>query len=245
MKKDDDVGLTVASWNVRAGLGRDLKRRPERTIEVISELGADVIVLQEADFRRHPRPSALPSSDWQIAGYNVLPISGSGVGIGWHGIAILFSPSVTIEETLRFDLPALEPRGAVVVTAHIANTRFRLSGVHLGLLRRNRRAQLHFLQERVREMPPCPTILAGDFNEWSAHRGLEPLRHTMRQASPGPSFPAGRPFLSLDRFAWSNGADLVESRVVDTHLTRIASDHRPILGRFNLARMAGSEPAKG
>ncbi|WP_299819036.1 endonuclease/exonuclease/phosphatase family protein [uncultured Jannaschia sp.] len=230
--------VTIASWNVCKGLGQDLRRRTARTTEVIGQLGADVVVLQEADFRLHPRRSALPTPDRRIAGYEFLDLSASGHGIGWHGIAVLVPPEAVIEDIQRFDLPALEPRGAVIATLGLAGLRFRLVGVHLGLIRRNRRAQLHFLRQKLDGMPPCPTVMAGDFNERTATRGLEPLQPAMRTASPGPSFPAGRPFLRLDRFAWSDDTELVESHVVDSPLASIASDHRPIFGRFRLSESA-------
>ncbi|WP_299840473.1 endonuclease/exonuclease/phosphatase family protein [uncultured Jannaschia sp.] len=237
--------LTVASWNVCKGLGQDLRRRAGRTVEVIGRLGADVVILQEADFRLHPRRSALPAIDRRIAGYETLNLSASGLGIGWHGIAMLVSPDVVIEDIQRFDLPALEPRGAVIATLRLAGLRVRLVGVHLGLLRRNRRLQLDFLRGKLDAMPPCPTVMAGDFNEWAAARGLEPLRSGMQTESPGPSFPAARPVLRLDRFAWSDGVELVDCHVVDGPLARIASDHRPIFGRFRLSRPSEARDADG
>ncbi len=107
--------VTLASWNIRAGLGRDIKRRPLRTIEVIAGLSADVFVLQEADFRMHPRPAALPTHNGRIGPYEVIDLTPDAVGLGWHGIAILKQPDVDVVAIQRIDLPAFEPRGAVIV----------------------------------------------------------------------------------------------------------------------------------
>ena len=41
--------IRVASYNMRKAIGTDRRRRPERTLEVLKELDADVIALQEAD----------------------------------------------------------------------------------------------------------------------------------------------------------------------------------------------------
>ena len=40
--------IRVASYNMRKAIGTDRRRKPERTIDVLNELGADVIALQEA-----------------------------------------------------------------------------------------------------------------------------------------------------------------------------------------------------
>jgi endonuclease/exonuclease/phosphatase family metal-dependent hydrolase len=52
--------IRVASYNMRKAIGTDRRRRPERTIEVLNELDADVIALQEADRRFGSKASAIP-----------------------------------------------------------------------------------------------------------------------------------------------------------------------------------------
>jgi endonuclease/exonuclease/phosphatase family metal-dependent hydrolase len=52
--------ITVASYNMRKAMGTDRRRDPRRTIDVLHELDADVIALQEADRRFGARLSALP-----------------------------------------------------------------------------------------------------------------------------------------------------------------------------------------
>ena len=43
--------LTVASYNIHKGIGTDRRRDLARTVAVISEIGADILALQEADTR--------------------------------------------------------------------------------------------------------------------------------------------------------------------------------------------------
>src|SRR5215216_5814195 len=52
--------ITVASYNMRKAIGTDRRRRPGRVLEVINEIDADVIALQEADKRFGGRGSAVP-----------------------------------------------------------------------------------------------------------------------------------------------------------------------------------------
>ena len=51
--------ITVASYNIRKGLGTDRRRRPDRILEVLHEVHADIVALQEADRRFGSRQSAL------------------------------------------------------------------------------------------------------------------------------------------------------------------------------------------
>ena len=39
--------ITVASYNIRKGLGTDRRRRPDRVLDVLHEIGADIVTLQE------------------------------------------------------------------------------------------------------------------------------------------------------------------------------------------------------
>jgi endonuclease/exonuclease/phosphatase family metal-dependent hydrolase len=52
--------IRVASYNIRKARGLDQMRRPERTLEVINQLNADIVVLQEADKRLGMRKPAIP-----------------------------------------------------------------------------------------------------------------------------------------------------------------------------------------
>lgn len=232
--------LTLASWNVRAGLGRDFRRRPRRTIAVISAVDADVFVLQEADFRRQPRPAALPTLHGRIGPYEVIDLTPDAVGLGWHGIAILKRPEIGVDSIRRIDLPAFEPRGAVIVDMVVKTRPVRIVGVHLGLLRGNRRKQIAFITEQLAGMPTRPTIIAGDFNEWRERKGFETMPDWLRTHSPGPTFPAGRPMLKLDKVAITGDITLLDSAVLGDPRAQIASDHRPIRARFHL-RPANAE----
>ena len=72
--------LTFASYNVHKGVGADRRRDPDRIVEVIGELGADVVALQEVDERFGSRRSVfdkreLERGGWQIASVPIKPAS--------------------------------------------------------------------------------------------------------------------------------------------------------------------------
>src|SRR4051794_4950779 len=52
--------ITVASYNMRKAIGTDRRRNPQRVLDVLHEIDADVVALQEADKRFGGRASAVP-----------------------------------------------------------------------------------------------------------------------------------------------------------------------------------------
>ncbi|NND19341.1 MAG: metal-dependent hydrolase, partial [Silicimonas sp.] len=90
-----------------------------------------------------------------------------------------------------------------------------------------RRAQLATIRSHLEGLDPMPTVVLGDFNEWSESSGLEPLVGFDVHA-PGRSFHAARPVAAQARIALSEAAELRAAGVVQTRDTRIASDHLPV-----------------
>ncbi|MAC79760.1 MAG: metal-dependent hydrolase [Rhodobacteraceae bacterium] len=222
--------MKLASYNIRKARGLDQKRSPERVLDVVSRLDADVVVLQEADLRLGPRPTALPRELIEAeTDYHVAPLAENDVSIGWHGNAILLKNGLEVEEVDRFDLPGLEPRGAVSV--RLTNGT-RVVGVHLGLLRPSRRQQLQRIRDLLQGPYDARTVIAGDFNEWSARHASEPLAPVFSMAPTRPSFPANFPVATLDRIIHGPGLRLVDTGVGDCADARTASDHLPIWAEF-------------
>ena len=221
--------LRLASYNIHKCLGLDRRRRPDRIVAVLAALQADVITLQEVDHRLGPRPTTLPRGLLEHAtGLTVLPFPLKPLSLGWHGQTILARPDLELVDLRRIDLPGLEPRGALMAEFLKEGTGFRVVGLHLGLLRRYRRMQLDAIRAALSHRSPLPTVLLGDFNEWSPRGGTEALGSVFHTHSPGPSFPAARPVARLDRISVGPGAHLGHSGVYIEGKARFASDHLPI-----------------
>ncbi len=220
--------LRIASYNIRKGRGLDGRKRPERILKVIEALGADVVVLQEADHRLGRRPAALPRHLIESeTDYDIVPLGGSEVSLGWHGNAVLVRRGIVVSATEQYDLPGLEPRGAVSVTLGDAAP-LRVVGVHLGLLRPSRRKQLQNLRDRLDDHHGSRTLILGDFNEWSDRQIHAPLAPDYALAHMRPSFPAALPLAQLDRIAHGRDLDILATGVAPGHGAKIASDHLPI-----------------
>ncbi len=217
--------LRLASYNLRKCVGLDRRRTPSRSLEVINSIGADIVALQEVDRRLGKRPAALPRA--MVEGYSdftPLDLDETGVSLGWHGNTILVRGGLKVSGVQRLTLPGLEPRGAVLATVGP----LRLVAVHLGLIRRFRLEQMAAITAALTNLPDMPTVIMGDFNEWSHGRGMEPLQDSFTVHAPGLSFHAARPVAALDRFAISPAVHLKSAGVVQTPLAKRASDHLPV-----------------
>ena len=163
--------IRVASYNMRKAIGIDRRRRPERTLEVLNELGADVVALQEADRRFGARVAALPPQlIEQHSDLVPVALDAREGSLGWHGNALLVRKSVQVVDHGLVHLPSLEPRGAVTAELEVDGCRLRVIGMHLDLSGLWRRRQAHAVLSHLGEAGDTPTVLMGDLNEWSARR---------------------------------------------------------------------------
>lgn len=218
--------LKLASYNLHKCRGLTGPHAPDRNLSVIAALKPDIIALQEVDFRLGARPEALPRRLIRDA-TGLVPADMTTTGensLGWHGQTILMRPDLAEVAVLRrLPLPGLEPRGAVVLRL----PRLTVIGVHLGLVRSSRRAQLARITAQAARIADDNIVLMGDFNEWRDSRGLEALAG-FRVIAPGPSYPAPMPRLRLDRIAMSHHLTLRHHGVFTGAHAREASDHLPV-----------------
>ena len=227
----------VASYNIRKCIGSDRRRRPERVIEVLAEIGADVIALQEADRRFGQRASAIPFHMLaEHSGFRPVPIAARHGSMGWHGNALLVGEGVEVVRCQALTIPALEPRGAVMADLAVGGRRLRVVGMHLDLSglwrRRQARAILNHIAHQDEDMP-C--ILMGDLNEWTPAGGcLRDFGQHHQTVLTGPSFHARRPIGRLDRIFASPGIRVEEAGVHTSATARIASDHLPVWARIRI-----------
>jgi endonuclease/exonuclease/phosphatase family metal-dependent hydrolase len=253
-----ELFLTLATYNIRKAVGLDRRRDPHRILQVLEEVGADIIALQEADRRTGGRASAVPHELWQGHAHwlpvplgvknrralDRLPSVGARVdewlkvdtrNIGWHGNAILVRPDIGILDVEALDLPTLEPRGAVLVEMLVRDRPIRIVGLHLDLSGLWRRRQLKAIVEAIAARPQkMPTVLMGDTNEWrSTAACLRDLEPDYEIVAPGPSFHARRPMAVLDRLFVDRALTVEAAGVHDSELARVASDHLPVWARVS------------
>ena len=241
--------VRLLTYNVHRCVGTDRRLDVGRVAEVIAAQSPDIVALQEVDVRR-ARTGGVDQAH-QLA---------QRLGMAHHfnaaftveeeqfGDAIL----TTLPERLvkagpipghpRF--PQLEPRGAVWVEIETADGVLSVVNTHLGLVPREQRIQAAALAGRdwaLAAAPDAPLVLVGDMNATprsSAYRIMASRLAEARRAAPfshrAPTFPSTFPVLAIDHVFASEGVVVDAVRTPLDPLTRLASDHLPLVVDLSL-----------
>lgn len=230
--------IKVASYNMRKSIGTDRRRRPERTLQVLNEIDADIVALQEADRRFGARAAVLTAHLLaEHSDYKYIPLGARVASMGWHGNALLVRKEAQILDSEQIHLPALEPRGAVMADVRVRGQVVRVVGMHLDLSGMWRRRQAHTIIAHIASSTQQhPTVLMGDLNDWTAGSGcLRDFAHHFAFADTGRSFHARRPVARLDRIMVTPDLRIAGAGVHDSAASRTASDHLPVWAELERA----------
>jgi endonuclease/exonuclease/phosphatase family metal-dependent hydrolase len=239
--------LTCVTYNVHSAVGLDKRYDLERIRRVIAGARADVVALQELNCGMW-RPS---HGDQVSALADGLALTPSFCAVrqetqGSFGMAVL-SPFGVVQHR-EYDLtyrPTREPRYCQRVDLSVEpGGVLHVFNCHLGLAARERVFQRNrMLSDAIllSEDLHHPVLLMGDFNDSPisvVHRSLR--RHftdafTAAGKRWGPTFKAGPIPLRLDRIYCSRNIRVLDCRVVNDELTRVASDHRPVIATLEVA----------
>ena len=228
------TSLTVATYNIHRCIGVDGNVEPERIADILEQIDADIIALQEVVSLGDEREGMLGELAKRTA---LKPIPGLTMleGNGHYGNALLCS--IQPQEVVRIDIsvPDREPRGILKVRFVWEGKELVVFSTHLGLKYFERRYQVKELIRQVdKESEHCCLIL-GDFNEWNRWgRNIRLLDREWGKTAALPTFPAGYPLVPLDRI-WINTNGIIETiYVLKNNRARIASDHLPLVAKIKL-----------
>jgi endonuclease/exonuclease/phosphatase family metal-dependent hydrolase len=239
---DPALTISVASYNVHKCVGVDGVFDPGRILNVVLELDADIVALQEADQRFGSRRGLLDlKALYEKGGYrSVLDQGSRRLSHGWHGNVILYREgSGKVGNVHKITLPGFEPRGAVLVDFDFADLPLRIIGAHLGLLKSSRARQAEAILNAAHPVGDRAVILLGDTNEWrtggrSALKPFDP--HLSDVDMTIASFPSRFPLWPLDRVLTNKHVTVYEMQAVETELSRVASDHLPVKAVIGVTR---------
>jgi endonuclease/exonuclease/phosphatase family metal-dependent hydrolase len=139
----------------------------------------------------------------------------------------------------------LEPRGALWVEVEIDGRAVQIINTHLGLVPREQQVQAHHLAGSAwLDHKDCrwPAILLGDFNATATSvvyrtltSRLQPARRLARKRNPTSTFPSPLPVLRIDHLFVSPDIKVLDVFAPFDPLTRVASDHLPLVMDFELS----------
>lgn len=246
--------LKLVSYNIHSGIGTDGVFNLHRIGEVLRELSADIIALQEVgDFRgktsreEHPEHLAEMLQMHMAFGPNVIRDGRR------YGNSILARLPILRSRNYDLSVKQREPRGALRCDLDLGDGRqLHVFCLHLGLSFGERRVQeglllgADILRDAVRS---DPVIVCGDFNYWGNGPVPALVRRAIQDAAlmlgePSRTYHSRWPFFRFDRVFVDAGVDPLELRAHRSALAAQASDHLPLVMRFTVpAAGRGPSPA--
>ncbi|MBF9232154.1 endonuclease/exonuclease/phosphatase family protein [Microvirga alba] len=261
MKHVDKQGriVRILTYNVHRWLGTDRKIVPARIAEVIASCKPDIVALQEVRAGRvhagEADQAASVASDlgMELHFQPTIRILGEQ-----YGIAILTRHPSRLVRSERLPSqspgPAFEKRSALWVSVEIDGHAMQVVNAHLSLRSGERRAQAAALMgSDWMGHPDCadPAVLLGDFNAPPYSRSYRLFADRLRDAQlanpsgePQPTFHTRAPVLRLDHVFVTKSVEVVAAAPVRTALTRVASDHFPLLAELRVRTRARKTGAK-
>jgi endonuclease/exonuclease/phosphatase family metal-dependent hydrolase len=227
----DPWPLTVASYNIHGAVGTDGRLAPQRIAEVLREMDADVIALQEVPLGGAGLPSVLTLLQ-QASGFHAVEGPTEDRPERRYGNAVLSRYPIVGTRNIDLSFGSREPRGALDADIDCHGHLLRVIATHLGLRPAERRHQIRLLLQAF-DTDRMPVILTGDLNEWFVWG--RPLRWLVSHFEPAPApptFPSRFPVFALDRLWISPRHRLVQVKVHATPLARLASDHLPLVAHI-------------
>jgi endonuclease/exonuclease/phosphatase family metal-dependent hydrolase len=224
--------IRVVSYNIHQGRGLVGLSRLDRIIDVLREVDADIIALQEV-FGYHA-PTLR-----EATGMNV--IFGPTRRKAQHLYGNLFLSRLPLVSYKSYNLTCLpfEPRGCLRADVEYGAGRLHIFNVHLGLSYKERIRQVRMLSGIVdRQEFRGPRLLLGDFNEWFNGLASRLLRaefgHPFGRRKRVRTHPSPFPVFPLDRIYHDPIVRLEHVAVHRSRLARVASDHLPIYADLRL-----------
>ena len=239
----------ILSYNVHRCVGVDGGLDVGRIADVIAAQAPDIVALQEIDVGR-ARTGGVDQAH-QLA---------RRLGMAFHFHAALRIEQEQYGDAILTALPErlikagalpghprlarLEPRGALWVAVTIAGVDVQVINTHLGLVPGEQWRQAEALAgpDWLGAAAATPAvILIGDFNatpRTRAYRTLAAHLKEARRAAPGPAraptFPSTLPVLAIDHAFVGSGIVVEAVRTPLDAMSRVASDHLPLVVDFHI-----------
>ena len=235
------VDVRVATYNIHRCRGMDRRVIPERIAQVLRDIDADVVALQEV-------VGAGP------AGAGQAEEIGAALGMGWVMASVrhlrrhLFGNVVLsrfpIVQHTQYDLSwrTCEPRACQRADLDLGGSRrLHVYNVHLGTAVLERRYQAQRLASFVHDRRVTgPKIILGDFNEWMRGLATKTLSSLFESIDLGAhlrrrrTYPGIFPVVHLDHIYYEGEVDVRAVELPRTAKSLIASDHLPLVASLRI-----------
>src|SRR3954463_687385 len=235
------IDVRIATYNIHRCRGMDRRVAPARIVEVLRDIDADVIALQEVI-------GAGP------AGAGQAEEIGAGLGMGWvmncvrtlrqHQYGNVILSRLPIVHHSQYDLSwrTCEPRACQRADLDLGGGhQLHIYNVHLGTAVLERRYQATRLAAFVHDRRVAgPKVILGDFNEWTrglATKTLSALFESVdiyARLKRRRTYPGIFPFLHLDHIYYEGGVEVRAVELTRSRQSLMASDHLPLVADLRI-----------
>jgi len=232
--------VRIATYNIHRCRGMDRRVSAARIIEVLRELDADVVALQEVI-------GAGP------AGAGQAEEIGAGLGMGWvmapvrllrnhqFGNVVLSRYPIVHHSQYELSWRTCEPRGCQRADLDLGGQVLHVYNVHLGTAVLERRYQAGRLASFVHNRRITgPKVILGDFNEWmrglatktlsSLFESVDISAHLKRRRT----YPGLFPVVHLDHIYFEGQVEVRSVEMPRTRKALMASDHLPLVATLKI-----------
>jgi endonuclease/exonuclease/phosphatase family metal-dependent hydrolase len=236
----------LITYNIHKGIGGvDRRYRPERIAETLRYYHPDILFLQEVD-DGVPRSRGHRQVDW-LGDALEMPFRAFQANVklrqGCYGNAILSKFRLSRIEHIELTVPFKKRRRALAARCRVKTDSHErtlvLYNLHLGLAGYERAVQVKLLlksKSLKRTWRNTALVVGGDLNDIWGTLGPRFFQPAGLQATSSPlnTFPAMRPLRPLDRLFFRGRLRCLRSFRSHTQVSRVASDHLPLIAEFEL-----------
>lgn len=239
--------LRVMSYNVHSCIGMDGRVSPRRIARVIAQQNPDVVALQELEHgRSRSRGEDQAAAIAESLGYYMVFCPTVVRQAERYGHAVLSRYPMEALKVGELPSPGAkwwpEPRGALWCRMLVDGTPTNIVTTHFGLSSLERLAQMQALLGPDWLGPILedePVIICGDLNCTPDSPPLRLAARFLKDAAsvhpfPLRTFASNYPLLRLDHILVSEHLAVEQTSVIRNDLTRVASDHLPIVTSLKL-----------
>lgn len=235
--------IRIATYNIHKCVGIDRRFSPERIADVLREVEADVVALQEV-LCHHNSLKRDHQAEFIAAELGVNYYLGENrlIREGLYGNAVLTRLPVKHAQNYDISVQKREPRGCLHTEIELdAHHSLHFFNLHLGTSFFERRKQVHrvFNQDVLQNKKfSGRRIVAGDFNEWTRGLTTKTFKANFQTVDArldlgkARTFPGVLPLFHLDHIYFDRKFKLVNAFLHRSRTALVASDHLPIVAEF-------------
>src|SRR5437867_8314957 len=240
--------VRVVTYNIHKCRGLDRRVRPDRIVDILVEINADIVALQEVlSVEGRNREADQVRFIAEELGLDFAFGETRRLNGGRYGNVILTRFPIHIHRNYDITAMGREPRGCLRTDIQVNRNMLHVFNVHLGtaLLEHRAQARRLFDERIVNHEELCGArIVLGDFNEWlrgplsrTLRSQLEwaDIRHHLRRSR---TYPGVLPLLHLDHIYFDPALTLEHLHLHRKRKAVIASDHLPLVADFRIEASA-------